>query len=242
MKIIRAKNDLEMSALVADRLISCLKRKPGAMFCIATGGSPTAAYKDFVRRVREEKLDVSQMKILKLDEWYGMEQENPATCESYIREHLLTPLQIDDTHYISFHPMEANAAYECQRITEQIAENGGIDCCVLGIGKNGHLGLNEPGSRLNPSTRKVTLDERTKTHAMLESHNTQATQGYTLGLTEILSSREILLLLSGREKEEACKQFFQGEVSTEVPATFLWLHRNTSCFVNEEEIAVSACC
>lgn len=238
MKLIRVKDDAEMSAAVCDRLVCCLKKKPTALFCIATGGSPTGAYAAFVKRVQEEKLDTSQMKILKLDEWCGLEKENPATCESYIQTHLLRPLQIGEDRYISFDPLETNADSECRRISDLIAETGNIDCCILGIGKNGHLGLNEPGKTINPFTRKVTLDARTKTHAMLKENKSEATQGYTLGLKELLASEEILFLISGAEKEDACRAFLRQEINTEIPATFLWLHGNTTAFLNQEDLEI----
>lgn len=233
MNIVKTDNYYDMSKQACEILIKCLREKPGAMFCIATGSSPLEAYREFVKRVTEEKLDVSKLKIIKLDEWSGLERNNPATCEYYISEHILKPLGISEDRYISFNPKEQNDKYECQRISALLMQNGGIDCCILGLGKNGHLGLNEPQEEINPFMHKARLAAKTQTHSMLVSNSTRVTEGYTLGIKDILASREILFLVTGQDKQEAYENFLRGQLSSKYPANYLWLHNNVTCIVDE---------
>ncbi len=232
MKFIKTQNYEEMSIRACEILINCLKRKPDALFCIATGSSPTRAYQLFAQRVKEEKIDTSQMRIIKLDEWCGLPLDSPSSCEAYIREHILEPLNISEDRYISFNSLETDSQLECKRIEQLLKDNGKIDCCVLGIGKNGHLGLNEPNDSLNPFIQKIELDEKTKTHTMLSSNKQEVTYGYTLGLKDILDSKEILLLITGPGKDEAYEHLKEKSISSRHPANYLWLHNQTACIVD----------
>lgn len=232
MRFIKTNNYEEMSMKACETLINCLKSKPNALFCIATGSSPTRAYQLFVQRIKEEQIDTSQMRIIKLDEWCDLPLDHPSTCEAYIREYILQPLNISEDRYISFNSLESNNQLECNRIEQLLKDNGKIDCCVLGIGKNGHLGLNEPSDSINPFIHRVELDEKTKTHTMLSSSKQEVTHGYTLGLRDILDSNEILLLLTGPDKEEAYKHLTEKSISSRYPANYLWLHDQTTCIID----------
>lgn len=232
MKFITASNYEEMSELASETLLNCLIQKPDALFCIATGGSPTLLYKRFVQKIKKQNLDTSHLKLLKLDEWFGLSLDNPASCEYYIQEHLITPLNISPERYISFNSLEKDSAVECQRITDLIASNNGIDCCILGLGKNGHLGLNEPAESINPFAHKAILTPKTKEHSMLTSNSETVSEGYTLGLKNILDSKKILLLVTGEEKNEAFATLQKPLITSQNPANYLWLHDDTTCFVD----------
>jgi len=236
MKLIKTKDYNEMSEQASDLLIRCLKEKPDALFCIATGSSPTETYRLFIQKIQSEHINTRKMRIIKLDEWCGLTKENPATCEYYIRKHILTPLDIPDERYITFNPLEENAEYECERISNLLAENGGIDCCVLGIGRNGHLGLNEPGEEINPFIHKSYLDAKTKTHSMLVENDQIVSTGYTLGIKALLEAGEIMLLITGDDKQEAYHNVQRKTISSKYPVNYLWLHNNTVCFVDSASI------
>jgi len=236
MKLIKTKDYNEMSEQASEILIRCLKEKPDALFCIATGSSPTETYRLFIQKIKSEHINTRKMRIIKLDEWCGLTKENPATCEYYIRKHILTPLDIPDERYITFNPLEENAEFECERISNLLAENGGIDCCVLGIGRNGHLGLNEPGEEINPFIHKSYLDAKTKTHSMLVENDQIVSTGYTLGIKALLEAGEIMLLITGDDKQEAYHNVQRKTISSKYPVNYLWLHNNTVCFVDSASI------
>ena len=202
MNVLKCSNYNQMSELAATMMFSTLINKPDALFCIATGGSPTGCYANFVKMVKDNNISTSQMQIVKLDEWAGLSKDNPATCEYYIEEKILKPLDIPASRYISFDPLCKDVSEECNRVEEALHEAGGIDLCLLGIGRNGHLGLNEPGESLKPYAHRAELQPITRTHAMLMRNHESVSAGITLGIADIMNSRQVLLLIAGAEKEK----------------------------------------
>lgn len=221
-----------LSEYTSQYLLDVIRAKPTATICLATGGSPALAYSLFVEQVKRQQLDVSHVTFVKLDEWAGVPLNAPGTCETFLRQHLLTPLGIDENHYISF-DTEGSAEHACEQVTHQIRQRGGLDLCLLGLGKNGHLGLNEPAPSLEPFTHVAQLDERTQGHAMLKALSAPVTQGVTLGLKEILAAKAILFLVTGEGKQQAFSEFLTRKVSTQLPASFLWLHQHATCLYDE---------
>lgn len=218
-----------LSEAASEQLLALVQRKPDAVICVATGATPLLTYQRFVDKVNAARVDLSRVTFVKLDEWVGLAPDNPATCEAFLQQHLLKPLGIAPERYVAFVSDKAEQQ-ECNRVVGNIAALGGLDLCVLGIGKNGHLGLNEPDECLEPGCHITCLDERTQLHDMLRRAGSPVEQGITLGLQDILAAKEILLLVAGEGKQQAFTALRKGKVSTKVPATFLWLHPLTSCF------------
>ena len=210
-------------------LTYCVTDNPDALICVATGSSPAGMYTGFVKTAKERELDTRRLRIIKLDEWLDIPPSSPATCEFYIREYLLEPLCIRPRNYIGFVSDTAGPSNECDRIDKWLEKNGPIDFCVLGIGKNGHLGLNEPAAALEANSHVIMLDEKTKTHPMLSKTDSAVTRGITLGMAQILASKQILLIATGDEKADVFQVLRSGRIRTDVPATLLWLHQNTTC-------------
>lgn len=217
-----------LSEAASEQLLALMHRKPDAVICLATGATPVLTYQLLVDKITAQQVDISRITFVKLDEWVGLSPEDPATCEVFLQQHILKPLGVAPENYISFRSDNADDS-ECARIVEQITQRGGLDLCVLGIGKNGHLGLNEPDEQLEPACHITHLDERTRLHEMLKQANIPVEKGITLGLRDILAAREVLLLVSGEGKQRAFAQFKEGKVSTQIPASFLWLHPKTTC-------------
>ncbi len=220
-----------MSAACAAEMAALLKQKPDARLVLATGRSPKLAYALFVRQARAEGIDVSRAKWIKLDEWLGIPGDHPATCQAFLQEALFAPLGITDDHILAFDPLCADPEAECRRVSAAYAALGGADLCILGVGRNGHLGLNEPGDALRPFAHAVELSEKTLGHAMLTETGATAARGLTLGMAELLQSRRALLLVTGAEKEAAVAAIKAGEITPRVPATFLHLHANAAALV-----------
>ena len=112
--------------------------------CAATGGSPTRMYELLVEEASRQPELFSQFTVLKLDEWGGIPMDHPGTCESYLRNYFVGPLQIPEDRYIAFQSDPENPEAECERIQQILDQKGPIDICILGIGMNGHIALNEP--------------------------------------------------------------------------------------------------
>ncbi len=210
-------------------MVECVRKKPDSLFCIATGNSPTRAYEIFVELVNKEQINVQKLRILKLDEWWRINENDLSTCENFIQRKIIKPLNISSQNYISFNSDTPDANAECNRIDKIIHEEGPIDLYILGLGKNGHLGLNEPGAYFIPFSHVIQLDERTKTHDMLTKTNVTINYGMTIGMADIIASRRVLFIAIGDEKKDSFNVFLKGQVRSDLPASILWLHPNDLC-------------
>lgn len=223
----------ELSKVFSDMLIELVIRKPDASIIVATGSSPLLGYRLFVRRVKEENINISRITFIKLDEWVGLSSACKATCEFFIRQELLNPLHVDESHYISFRCEANNPEEECDRIQSKLEKLKSIDLAVLGVGKNGHLGLNEPGDFLSMWPHVVSLDDKTKSHAMLTKTEQEVNKGMTLGFGNFFEAKKVVLLMCGLEKEDALREFYKDYISTKLPISLIKLHRNLLCIVEE---------
>ena len=212
-----------LSEIAADLIAKRIQENPSLLLCLATGSSPTRAYELLATR---PKSLFDQVRILKLDEWGGIPMDSPATCETYLRKILIDPLDLS-SRYVAFQSQPADPAAECSRITSWLEENGPIDLCILGLGINGHLGFNEPAAALQPRAHVATLSSESLQHSMIEALPEKPTFGVTLGIEDILDSREIILLVSGASKAEPLRRMLNGPVHTLFPASYLTKHQNT---------------
>src|SRR5262249_19569352 len=156
------------SRFATDWLLQELRAKPESILCLATGATPMRTYELIAGRAAVEKSLVAQCQIVQLDEWGGLPNEDPTTCEQHLRRTLITPLGLADGS-IGFQIQPPDAQAECDRVAKWLADNGPIDLCVLGLGRNGHLGFNEPAAFLQPHAHVAQLSEETLSHAMIKS-------------------------------------------------------------------------
>lgn len=230
MNIIGFKNYEEMSEASAKLMADTLQSKANANICFASGGSPELTYELFVKKVKS--IDHSKMTMTKLDEWCNVASTSPLSCERYLYERIINPLQLTNRQCISFQSDAQDFTKECERIHNALEEKP-IDLCILGLGRNGHLGLNEPDTYLQPYAHVATLSQLTKGHAMIQGST--LTHGITIGMKEIMSSKHIMLQVSGNEKEEIFKNFLSGKIDPLLPASFLWMHPNVDVYVCEDK-------
>ncbi len=234
MKIIKLDDYDALSREAASLIINELKKNRQALLCAATGGSPTGTYTLLKTSFDLEPELFSHLRVIKLDEWGGLPMNNPSTCESYLQKHVIGPLHITNDRYISFQSDPKDPAVECGRIQEELKKTGPIDICILGLGMNGHLALNEPEPFLEAETHVAKLSASSLTHPMIGEAGTKPSYGLTLGMANILQSSCILLLISGSKKKDITSALLNGKISTALPASFLWLHPNTVCLVDRE--------
>lgn len=236
MRITHCRSYQEMSDLAASLLLEELVNKPDLLLCAATGSSPEGLYRELGRTARRERSLFNQIRILKLDEWGGVPAYYPVTCDFYLRKKMLEPLGIPKERYISFASDPEDPAAECQRIRSRLKKEGPIDICILGLGQNGHLGFNEPSPELELYCHVAELSAESLLHNMISSMDRKPKYGLTLGMHEILSSRKIIMLVSGKEKKQTAEKFLKSKVSTGLPASFLHLHPDVECLVNQENL------
>lgn len=222
MKINAVANYQELSVLASSFIVDEIKQNPDLLFCAATGGSPTGMYAEMAK----QKSLFNQMRVIKMDEWGIIPFSHPDSCESYLEKHLLGPLEIPSSRYVGFDPNASDADNEIQRVESYIQANSPMDICILGLGKNGHIAFNEPAPFLQAGFHKATLAESTIQHDPALSQGSEPAFGWCVGMQGILQSKKIIFLVTGKGKEAALKQILTKQISTDCPASFLWLHPN----------------
>ncbi len=210
---------------ISDLWAERLSDNRGLTMCLATGSTPKPVY-----RAISGHADLSGTKVFLLDE-FGLEPGDPARCDVMLDDMLLSRLEVPPA-LEKLDPQAPNLDAECDRYSQAIARDG-LSLVILGLGTNGHLGLNEPGSDYDSTTRVVALADETM--AGLSSYGTTSTTswGMTVGLAEILSSDEAWLLVSGEHKAQILRQTLIGPVDPNVPASFLRMHSNVIVWVDE---------
>lgn len=223
-----------MSRRAVDRILAALTAKPDLLLCAAGGGSPARTYQLLAEHHQHKPAAFARLRILKLDEWGGLRMDDPGSCETQLRTTLIAPLGLTGDRCFGFNNEAAEPEAECERIRKRLAVEGPIDLCLLGLGVNGHIAMNEPAASLQPFAHVAQLTEHSLRHPMLANSKTKPTHGLTLGLAEILISHEILLLVSGASKRAPLQRLLQRDLTTEFPASLLWLHANCTVLCDRE--------
>ena len=230
MNIIDFADITEMGEYAASIIITEATRNPKLLLCTATGSSPLPLYERLAREAQKNARLFREMRVIPLDEWVGLPTEE-GSCHAQLKKHVLAPLQISKDRYYSFNAARENLQEECGRIQNVLESQGPIDICILGLGRNGHLGFNEPAEVLHPHCHIMDLALQTQQHIMVANVLSKPTKGLTLGMQDILSSKKIVLLVSGKGKEEALLKLRSAQISSQCPASFLWLHNNVDCLL-----------
>jgi galactosamine-6-phosphate isomerase len=228
-----------MSRRAAQLVAAELKQRRELIFCASAGGTPTLLYELLAERCRREPRLFQKMRVLQIDEWGGLPAGDPASCEEDLRGKLLEPLRISKDRYAGFNSQAKDPKAECGRIAKWLTKNGRIDICILGLGINGHVAMNEPAARLVPHAHRAKLTPSSLNHPMLKRLQRKPRFGLTLGMVDILCSRMILLLVNGRHKRAALRKLMKPMVTSQFPASFLWLHPQAIVLCDREAAPLS---
>jgi glucosamine-6-phosphate deaminase len=235
----------DLGRLVARRIaeVICARRgqRKSTVLGLATGSTPIGVYRELIRMHQEEGLSFADVITFNLDEYYPMD---PASIHSYHRfmwENLFSQLDISpaNVHIPRGDVRRDEIEAECRRYEEAIGAAGGIDLQLLGIGRTGHIGFNEPGSGAESRTRLVTLDlvTRKDTAADFFGEENVPREALTMGVETIFEAREIVILATGEHKADIVRRAVEGEVDHEVAATFLQQHKNTTFYLDRPAAA-----
>lgn len=234
----------EASILVAQEIAQLIASKRSqnkiCVLGLATGSSPIKVYEELVRMHREENLSFSNVVTFNLDEYYALKKENHHSYHYFMHEHLFNHIDIKPENINipdGTVPIDELKDY-CIAYENKIKNAGGLDFQLLGIGRTGHVGFNEPGSHINSGTRIITLDHITKVDASSDFNGIENVpkRAITMGVSTILKSKRIVLMAWGQNKADIINRTTQGEISSEIPATFLQNHTNTT-FVLDQSAA-----
>lgn len=223
-----------LSAAAAESVAAKLRENPEATLLLPTGTTPLGMYRYLMRMFRDG-LSFGRAAFFNLDEYLGLPVDHPASYHRYMDENFYGLVDADPSrvHVPDGTAPDPNA--ECERYEAAIRELGGIDLCVLGIGRNGHIGFNEPGAAFDSRTRVVRLAETTRLVNAADFEGDRAPErAITVGMRTIFESREVFLLASGANKAEAVVQAVEGEVTETVPASMLRRHGRVEFFVDRD--------
>ncbi|HEX9165807.1 MAG TPA: glucosamine-6-phosphate deaminase, partial [Gemmatimonadales bacterium] len=230
----------ELSRRVAERIAAVIRERnaAGAMAVLglATGSTPVGVYRELIRLHREEGLSFRRVVTFNLDEYWPMDRGSIHSYHRFMEEHLFSQVDLDPAH-VHLPDGEAprdQVAAGCEAYEAAIRAAGGIDFQLLGIGKTGHIGFNEPGSGLRSRTRLVTLDTITRRDAAADFFGEENVphEAVTMGIATILEAREVAILATGEHKADIVRRAVEGEIDTEVAATFLQQHPNTTFYLD----------
>lgn len=239
MRIIKTKTYEEMSAIAAGIIGGQVLLKPNCVLGLATGSSPIGTYKDLVKSYEDGVLDFSEVRTVNLDEYCGLDGTNPNSYRYFMNDNLFDHVNIDkaNTHVPNGHADDLEE--EAVRYESFIQSLGGIDLQLLGIGNNGHIGFNEPGTPFGSLTHVVELTESTReaNKRFFNSIDEVPTHAATMGIRTVMNARGILLIALGKAKAEIMKKTLCGPVTEEVPASVLQLHPNCTVYCDEEAAA-----
>jgi glucosamine-6-phosphate deaminase len=216
-----------LSARAAEILLTAIREEPRIVLGLPTGRTPIGMYDRVIQECSREYHCFRDVVTFNLDEYCGVPPEHPASYYSYMKQHLFDHVDIDADHTHIPHGIAPDPAVECRRFEEELREHGGLDLTFLGLGRNGHIGFNEPGTPFDSRTRVVELTQSTRhANADLFPGGHVPTHALTMGIGTILESRRIVLLAAGAGKEAAIARLRSGEVSEDFPASALHTHPN----------------
>lgn len=225
MRIIMCESSAEAVKTVSDMVLERLESHPTSVIGLATGKTMEPVYRQLVEDSQKKRLDYSKAFFFMLDEYLGLPEDHPASFQAYIRKNLINPLDLSSTQF-SFPPVHtADPSDGAAHYEQALRESGGIDLQLLGIGTNGHIGFNEPGSLKDTRARVVKLTPET-IHANkgeFPDENFPAT-ALTMGIGTIRESKNLVLLAMGKSKADAIKFLLNNHDVPDCPATFLKDH------------------
>ena len=228
VKWIEVKTYEEMSRIAAELFIKQLKANPKSVLGLATGGTPVGLYELLVAEVKANRLSFKDVTTFNLDEYVGLPQENSASYWMYMHDTLFNHIDSKEENIHLPNGVAPNLHAECSAYDKRIAAAGGIDLQLLGIGVNGHIGFNEPGTPFDSLTHVVELTESTRTENAIyfEEGAEMPTHAITMGIQSIMNAKEIVLLAFGERKLEAMEKLKEGKLTEDFPASQLTTHDN----------------
>jgi glucosamine-6-phosphate deaminase len=229
------KDERELGQKAAGYVSDFLAQNPQATLVVPTGNTPLPMYRELVQLYSAGKISFKSASLLELDEYYGIPLQDPRNLFTWLESSLLSQVDFQPERLFRFDSAALDANTEALRMEEALRVHSGIDLLVLGLGPNGHIGFNEPGSDFNSLTRVVTLtSESIASNARYWGGIDKVpAQGFTLGLGILRQARHTILIVTGEKKAAILKQVLQGPITDQVPATCLHNMANVTILADE---------
>ncbi len=240
MRIYRAKDYKDLSRKAANILSAQVIIKPNCVLGLATGSSPIGTYQQLIEWYNKGDLDFSEVTTVNLDEYRGLGMESDQSYVYFMHHNFFDHINIRPENINLPNGKNPDAEAECARYEKVIQDVGGIDIQLLGIGRNGHIGFNEPGAAFEKNTHCVNLTESTieANKRFFKSIDDVPRQAYTMGISSIMHARKILIIASGTDKAQAIHDAFFGPVTPQVPASVLQLHPDVTLVADSNALSL----
>lgn len=240
MRIIITESYEEMSTAAARIVAGQLYLKPNSVLGLATGSTPLLMYQKLVQVHEQIGLDFSEAISFNLDEYLGLEPENPQSYHYFMHENFFDKINIKPENIFIPNGKPDNLDKECKHYDKLIESKGGIDLQILGVGQNAHIGFNEPDIKFEATTHKVKLDEETiEANARFFSDRKDVPRyAISMGIKTIMLAKKVILLANGKNKAEAIYKAIYGGVRPDAPASILQLHQDVLIIVDKEAAAL----
>ncbi|MEI2462187.1 glucosamine-6-phosphate deaminase [Mycoplasmopsis felis] len=235
MNIIIKDNDDLLADFAADLITSEIQKNPSIKICFATGNSPIKTYKKLIQKYQKNQISFENVVSLNLDEYVGIQPKNPCSYHYFMDQNLFNHINIKREN-IHLPNGIGNIQQNAQNYENLIKEKGGIDLMILGIGTNGHIAFNEPGSLLTDRTKEVSLTESTiqSNKIYFNSINDVPKTAISMGVGTILEAKKIILLANSSSKAQAIYDAIKGTITSNVPASFLQTHSDVTFILDKE--------
>lgn len=230
MEIVKVANYDEMSKKAADVVVDTLTKINQPVLGLATGSTPEKLYDNLVDRYNREEISFRNVKTFNLDEYVGLQKNDPNSYRYYMNNKLFHKIDIDMKNTFIPNGHATSLDRECEMYEKKLKEVGTIDLQILGLGLNGHIGFNEPGSAFDSRTHVTQLDQSTinANARFFEKTEDVPTKVITMGIGTIMEAKQILLLVHGEKKADILKKAIYEEVTEDIPASILQRHPNVT--------------
>ncbi len=230
MKTYKVRSYEDLSKMAAGVVVEEIKENPQAVLGLATGSTPIGLYEQLIRDYQQGKVSFKNVKTFNLDEYVGIHRSHPQSYYQFMRKHLFQSVDLSKNHIHIPNGQAEDPKKECERYEQLLQSQGPVDLQVLGLGVNGHIGFNEPGTSFHSRTHVVQLADSTReaNARFFNSKEEVPKQAITVGIENIMESRQIVLLAYGENKQEAINRLLEGEVSESFPASILTQHPNVT--------------
>lgn len=235
MQIIVSESYKSMSEKCVNDLLEFIRPLKNPLLCTASGDTPKGMYQELIKQVYEKGIDVSNWHFIGLDEWAGMNGNDEGSCRYHLNNDLFHPLHIAEDKIIFFDGRAKNLQAQCDGVEDYIALMGGIDVAIVGLGMNGHVGMNEPGTPPELNSHIADIDAMTQVvgQKYFKSEQ-QLSKGLTLGLASLQEASFLMLLANGTKKAGIIKKILEEDASPQLPATLLLSHKKICIYLDKE--------
>ena len=229
MKIIIAKSKKESIKKAVSIISRTIKKKPKIVLGLATGNTVIPLYKELVKKYKRNEINFSKVSTFNLDEYSNLSENDKRSFHYFMNKYFFNHVNISKKN---IHFPDSNF----EKYEKEIKKSGGIDLQILGIGRNGHIGFNEPGSSFHSKIRKIKLSDDTRkfNSKFFKLSKNVPKHAFTIGIKTIMNSKKIILLAFGKEKAEAIAKTIHGKITTKVPASILRKHKNIIFIIDKK--------